>query len=337
MVRIAGSKGSLRLDHRPRVAGGRRAGPRAHRFPDEVWVDERGWRCGVRNPSFFMAAGAGFETSDLWAMRGIRRAGCPRPLPCQGEAPRAAAPDEAELAQWPRHRVHPGPRTPTAQSADITRSHRGRLARGPPRTCLVRGLGHPRATKFPSWPRGRWFKPSPRSHEERGCSGRRSASPFRLPRLHPGIGAPWARTAPPGYPRRGDRRRSEPFDQQSGPYESGLMTDDRRTDPREATQIAGRSSATARSLDLWGPATDAPFHCACHSVGDTRTLFLGRGLGDYRGAHSLTKVGGGVPIAAGGQLIGVSPARGLLLSSQSDAALVSNPFPASGCPAGAHA
>src|SRR3989442_2330031 len=46
---------------------------------------------------------------------------------------------------------------------------------------------------------------------------------------------------------RGDRRRCEPRDQQSGPYENGLMTDDRRTDPREATQIPGRSSPAGRS------------------------------------------------------------------------------------------
>src|SRR2546422_8263867 len=45
---------------------------------------------------------------------------------------------------------------------------------------------------------------------------------------------------------RGDRRRCEPRDQQSGPHEKGLKTDDRRTDPREATQIPGRSSPAGR-------------------------------------------------------------------------------------------
>src|SRR6266852_7016689 len=46
---------------------------------------------------------------------------------------------------------------------------------------------------------------------------------------------------------RGDRRRCEPRDQQSGPHERGLKTDGRRTDPREATQTPGRSSPAGRS------------------------------------------------------------------------------------------
>src|SRR3989442_5959799 len=35
--------------------------------------------------------------------------------------------------------------------------------------------------------KGRWFKSSPRNQDDEGLADARAASPFRLPRLHPGI------------------------------------------------------------------------------------------------------------------------------------------------------
>src|SRR2546422_3944124 len=74
--------------------------------------------------------------------------------------------------------------------------------------------------------------------------------------------------------RRGDRRRCEPRDQQSGPYENGLMTADRRTDPREATQIPGRSSPAGRS-----PAPRRPPAGHTDPPGATRPSFADAGSG----------------------------------------------------------
>src|SRR2546422_4399373 len=73
---------------------------------------------------------------------------------------------------------------------------------------------------------------------------------------------------------RGDRRRREPRDQQSGPYENALMTDDRRTDPREATQIPGRSSPAGRS-----PAPRRPPAGHTDPPGATRPSFADAGSG----------------------------------------------------------